>query len=203
MAKDAETAKSGANEETNREDEDKVRLEEVSFTTDKRTDLAVAVAFLLTGVFMLVTGRDIKPGTLDDPITARGLPMVTAVLLIIFGVILTVMRLLVWSAFPGNLVPQEGKKDEEGHSASWIRAWAVIFAAWLSMWLLKPLGFLISMPLFLAVLLLINGVRSWGKIIGFSIMYSLITWYVFSQPLGVILPLGPLTLIARSLGLTP
>jgi putative tricarboxylic transport membrane protein len=101
------------------------------------------------------------------------------------------------------LVPAEGKDDDEGYPASWIRAWAVIVAAWLSTWLLQPLGFLVSTTLFLLVFLLVMGVRSWKMLIGFPTIYTLVTWYIFSQLLKIILPLGPLTRLARSLGLTP
>jgi hypothetical protein len=47
------------------------------------------------------------------------------------------------------------------------------------------------------------GERAWWKIIVYPAAYTLVTWYVFSQPLQIILPLGPLTGLARSLGLTP
>ena len=47
------------------------------------------------------------------------------------------------------------------------------------------------------------GVRSRAKLIGFPLGYTLVVWAVFSQILDVILPLGPLTALARSWGLTP
>ena len=57
--------------------------------------------------------------------------------------------------------------------------------------------------LYLAAVALIMGDRSWLKIVIFPIIYSFLTWYVFSQLLQIILPLGPFTHFARSLGLTP
>jgi len=59
------------------------------------------------------------------------------------------------------------------------------------------------MAFFLLVFLLDMGVRSWKMLVAFPVIFTLLTWYVFSQPLKVILPLGPLTTFARSLGLTP
>jgi hypothetical protein len=47
------------------------------------------------------------------------------------------------------------------------------------------------------------GVRSWGKLIGFPTIFTFMTWYVFSQLLGFVIPLGFLTPFARSLGLVP
>ena len=203
MAKNVKNVKRSSNEETSRGDEGKASPLKLSLTMDKRIDLAVDAAIVLLGVFILVKTRDILPGTVADPITSRGMPNIGGILLIFFGIILTATRLLTWSALPSNLVPAEGKEDEEGHPASWIRAWAVILAAWLSVWLLKPLGFLLATPPFLLVFLLIMGVRSWGRLISYPIIYTLLTWYVFSQLLKVILPLGPLTRLGRSLGLTP
>ena len=203
MAKDARTAKSGVVKDMGREDEEIAAPEKISITTDKRCDLAVAIAIILSGVFILVMARDIRLGTVSDPITSRGLPHLTGILLIVFGAILTGMRLLIWSGLPGNLVPQEGKEDEPGHPASWIRAWAVIVAMLLSVWLLKPLGYLLTVPLFMLAFLLIMKVRSWKMLIGFPTIFALSTWYAFSQVLKVILPMGPLTAFARSLGLTP
>jgi hypothetical protein len=53
------------------------------------------------------------------------------------------------------------------------------------------------------VFLLVMGVRSWMQIIGFPTIFTLATWYIFSQVLQIILPLGPLAPFLRSLGLTP
>ena len=203
MTEDAETEKSGKNENTSQEDKEKASPEKLGITMDKRIDLAVAIAIVLLGMSIVITARDIREGMIPDTITSRGMPNIGGILLIFFGIILTATRLLTWSALPSNLVPAEGKEDEEGHPASWIRAWAVILAAWLSVWLLKPLGFLLATPPFLLVFLLIMGVRSWGRLISYPIIYTLLTWYVFSQLLKVILPLGPLTRLGRSLGLTP
>ena len=67
--------------------------------------------------------------------------------------------------------------------------------------LLDPLGFLIITPLYLVACSLVMGVRSWRKIIGFSIVYSVASWFGFGSLLGVRLPLGPFDHLARSLGL--
>ena len=127
----------------------------------------------------------------------------TGTFLVIAGLILVVMRLVTWSSLPGNLVPSEGHEDEKGYRASWVRAFGGIFAAMLSVFLLRTLGYVVVTPLFLLAFLLIMGVRSWGRLIGFPIIYTFATWYVFSQLLKIILPLGPLAPLARSWGLMP
>jgi hypothetical protein len=195
MAEDVNAVKSDTNEDK--------PLIRVKLIMDKRIDLAIAIASILIGVFILVETRNIRAGFTDDPITSRGLPVAGGILFIILGAVLTLTRLLTWSRFPGNFIPMEGKEDDEGHPASWIRAWVVIVAAWLSTWAMQPLGYLFAMWFFLLIFLLDMGVRSLKMLVAFPVIFTLLTWYIFSQPLNVILPMGPLTTFARSLGLTP
>jgi len=124
-------------------------------------------------------------------------------LLIIIGVILSVLRLRIWSAMPGHFVPEEGQEDEEGYPASAIRYSGIALASLLWVWLVKPLGFLIVTPLVLLAMLLLMNVRSRMKLITFPILFTVLAWLVFAQLLGIIMPLGPLTAFARSLGLVP
>ena len=203
MAEDTQSVKCGTSEETTREGEEKASPAKLSLTTDKRIDLAIAVGVALVGLFILVGARNIGRGMIDDPLTSRGLPNITGTFLLIVGIILAVLRLRIWSALPGLLVPAEGKDDEQGHPASWIRAFSIIFASMLWVFLLGPLGFLIVTPLFLLAVLLLMGMRSMVKSIAFSTVGTLMLWYVFSQPLNIILPLGLLAPFFRSLGLTP
>jgi protein-S-isoprenylcysteine O-methyltransferase Ste14 len=203
MTDDTKTEKDGNNKDANREDKGKPSLQKLSITMDKRVELAVAAAVVLFGVLLIVDARGIEEGLLPDPIGSRGMPEITGIFLIIVGIILGVMRLATWSVLPGHLVPSEGHEDEEGHPASWVRAFSIILAAWLSVWLQRSLSYLIATPLFLFVALWFLGVRSWGKLIAFPIIFTLAVWCIFSQVLGFVIPLGFLTPFARSLGLTP
>jgi len=203
MPEITQTAKGSTNEVTSREDEGKPSLEKLEITMDKRVDLAVALGIVLVGALVLIMARNIRAGSIPDPIGSRGLANITGSFLIIFGIALAVLRLISWSALPGNLVPNDGQLDEEGYPASTLRYFATALSALLWVWLMKPLGFIIVTPLFMLALILLMGTRSKIKLIFFPTLFSLVLWYAFSQPLHVILPLGPLTLIARSLGLTP
>ena len=203
MTDDTKTEKVGNIEDANREDKESVSHQKLSITMDKRVELAVAGAVVLFGVLLIVDARGIEEGLFPDPIGSRGMPEITGIFLIIVGIILGVMRLRIWSALPGHLVPSEGHEDDEGHPASWVRAFSVILAAWLSVWLLKTLSYLIATPLFLFAASWFLGVRSWGKLIAFPIIFTVAVWCIFSQVLGFIIPLGFLTPFARSLGLTP
>ena len=201
MPEDMKTAKGGTEEDMSREDEEKASLETFEITMDKRADLAVSMGVALIGAFVLIATRGIRAGSIPDPITSRGMPNVVGVFLIIVGIVLAARQLLTWSELPGHLVPEEGQADEKGYPASWVRAISIILLSVVWNWLLRPLGFLIITPLYLLAALWCMNVRSWRKLIGFSIIFTVTTWGIFGPLLGVRFPLGPLDHLARSLGL--
>jgi hypothetical protein len=67
--------------------------------------------------------------------------------------------------------------------------------------LLKPVGFLIMTPIVLVIMLWLMDVRSVVRLAAFSLLFTFVMWLAFSQLLGIVLPYGPLTTLARSLGL--
>lgn len=201
MTENAKTAKSGVNEQTNGGDEETASLEKIDITMDKRIDLAVSVGIILFAVFMIIEARNIDLGTYLDPITPRGLPVITGALLIIGGIVQAVRQLWTWRVLPGHLVLEEGQEDEKGHPVSAVRAMIIILLSILWELLLYPLGFLIITPVYLVACSLVMGVRSWRKIIGFSIILTVGLWYGFGPLMGVRMPLGPLENLVRSLGL--
>jgi putative tricarboxylic transport membrane protein len=203
MAEDVNTAKSNTDEEKKLEGEEDSRKIEIRLTLDKRIELAILVVIVLFGVFLIIEARNIREGLIPDPITSRGMPYLTGAFCIIGGFILGVMRLKSWSDLPGNLVPGEGHEDEEGHPVSWVRTFSIVAVTWLSVWLLKSLGYLLATPFFMIAAVWLMGTRDWKRLILFPVLFTLVTWFVFSQPLQFILPLGFLTPFFRSLGLTP
>ena len=205
MAEDAQAAKSGTNEDTSRTDTEKASLESLNLTMDKRYDLVLAVVVLLIGVFLLIESLDIRPGMVRDPITSRGLGVYSGILIIIFASVQVVVRLVTWSALPGNFVPSEaeGASDEPQYPASAARSLSIALTGMLWVWLLKPLGCVIATPVFLFIVIWIMGVRSRAKLIAFPIVFGLAMWTMFSQILKIIMPMGPLEPLARSLGLMP
>jgi hypothetical protein len=203
MATDASRAKNGKNEETKQENGEESFKFPFRLTLDKRIDLAIAGVIVLLGVFLIIEARSIRTGLISDPITARGMPYLTGTFFVISGIALGVMRLITWSVIPGDLAPGEGHEDEEGHPSSWVRAFSIMLTAWISVVLMKSVGYLIATPLFMIVASWVMGMRDWKKLIGFPVLYTLVSWYIFSQPLQFVVPLGFLTPFFRSLGLTP
>ena len=201
MSEDGKTARSGTGDNRSREDEEKASREALGITMDKRMDLAVAVGVAIVGALMLIGIRGMRRGTVPDPVTSRGLPILVGAFLAIGGIVQAVRQLLTWRVLPGHLVPEEGQEDERGYPSSAIRAIIIILLSMLWELLLDPLGFLIITPLYLVACSLVMGVRSWRKIIGFSLVYSVASWFGFGSLLGVRLPLGPFDHLARSLGL--
>jgi hypothetical protein len=203
MTEDANAAKSGTKEETKRENEEDSFKVPFRLTLDKRIDLAITGVIVLFGIFLLIETAKIGTGKVVDPIGARGLPNLTGIACIIGGIILGVMRLMTWSVLPGNLVPGEGHEDEEGHPTSWVRVFSIVLVTWLSVWFLKSLGYLAVTPLFMIIAIWLMGTREWKILILFPVVYTIVSWYLFSQPLQFVLPLGFLTPFFRLLGLTP
>ena len=201
MTENAKAAKSGVNGQTKGRDEETASLEKIDITMDKRIDLAVTVGVILFGVFMIIEARNIDLGTYLDPITPRGLPEITGLLLVIGGIVLAVRQLSTWRLLPGHLVLEEGQEDEKGHPVSAVRAMLIVLLSILWELLLNPLGFLIISPVYLVACSWVMGVRSWRKIIGFSIILTVGLWYGFGPLMGVRMPLGPLENLVRSLGL--
>jgi hypothetical protein len=170
-------------------------------TMDKRIDLAGSVLIVLLGVFVLIEAQGMRPGTLRDPVTSRGLPKLMGIFLVVGGAGLMLRQLLNWSKLPGHLVPEEGQEDEKGYPISAARAIAIILLSFLWGWLLKPLGFLIVTPLTICAASMVMGVRSWKSTVAFAILFSVALWVVFGVYLNIRYPLGPLDHWARSLGL--
>ena len=200
MIADTTAAQSGTNESTNQGEEKKASLFKI--TMDKRVDLVLTIILGLFGIFLCVMASTFYMGRVDDMFTAKGAPYVTGVFITICSIILLVLQIRNWSAIPGNLVVSEAQKeDEEGYPTSWKRAFGIILAATIAALLWVPVGYVLVTPFFMIAALLIMGERSWKKIIIFSFIFGLASWYLFHQILVFMIPMGILEPLARSLGL--
>jgi hypothetical protein len=136
-------------------------------------------------------------------VTARGLPYFTGSYLVIAGIVLAVRRITTWSQIPGRYAVSEGREDEAGYPASWVRSFSL--AALVALWAysLKYAGFLVATPVMMVAMLWLMEVRSRVKLIVFPLLFSFFSWLIFSQVLGVILPMEFLSPWARRWGLIP
>jgi hypothetical protein len=204
MTEDSTAVQGGAEEKTKPDDDQEGSAQiQIRFTLDKRIDLALHLVFVLFGLFLIIEASGFRPGLIPDPVTSRGLPYLTGGTCVLVGLILAAIRLMTWSQFPGNKAPGEGHEDEEGYENSWIRVFSIVVVTWLSVVLLKSLGYLIVTPAFMIISCWLMRSRTWGVMIGFPVGYTLVTWYIFSQPLQFALPLGFLAPLFRTWGLAP
>ncbi len=177
--------------------------ENLQVLMNKRVDLAICFFVMALGSYIIFLATHFRLGSFPDPVTSRGLPYITGGMMVLAGAINATRRLLTWHNFPGNLTISEGKEDDIPVASSPIRSFAVIGLCLGWVIGLRPLGYLIVTPLLVIGVLTLMGVSSPIKKYGFTAGFTVLSWLIFSQMLAVILPLGPLTSLARSLGLTP
>jgi len=170
---------------------------------DKRVDLVLSLLWVVFGIVTVYVATGFRVGGFPDPVTARGLPYVTGTYLVVAGIVLAVRRIMTSSQIPGRYAVSEGREDEPGYPASWRRSFALVALAALWAYSLKYAGFLVATPVMIFAMLWLMEVRSAAKLILFPLLFSFFSWLIFSQVLGVILPLGFLSPWARRWGLIP
>jgi hypothetical protein len=175
--------------------------EPIRIEMDKRVDLVVSLVVVAVGILIVYMASGFRVGSFPDPVTSRGLPYFTGSYLIVAGLILAARRVWTWQQIPGNYTMTEGHEDEPNHPASTVRAFAIMGLALVWAVLLGPVGYLIVTPPILAAILWLMDVRSIRKLVVFCLGFTLFLWLAFSQVLGIVLPYGPLTALARSWGL--
>ena len=79
---------------------------------DKRIDLGLSLAVAAAGLYICWTASQFRTGSFPDPLTTRGLPYITGGFMVLAGLFNAARRLLTWSHLPGNLTVSEGKEDD-------------------------------------------------------------------------------------------
>ena len=167
---------------------------------DRRIDIAIAFCFMCLGLFMVWHATGIKMGLSRDPIGPRVFFYACGSVMGAGGAWLVVTRLLRWKASSSRYIDDEGNADEPGHPASARRAFTIMAVCLGYALLLKPLGFLLATPLFVALALLTLNQRNYLGIVTIAVGFTAITYIVFAQVLGVRIPVGPFTDLFRELG---
>ncbi len=175
--------------------------EPIRIEMDKRIDLVISLALIVMGGIIIHLTNGFRVGSFPDPVTSRGLSYFTGTFLILAGLFLAARRIWTWSLIPGNYTVSEGHEDEPSHPSSAIRAFAMMGLCVLWATFLRPFGFLIVTPITIAIMLWLMDVRSIRRLAAFSLLFTFVMWLAFSELLGITLPYGPLTGLARSWGL--
>lgn len=179
------------------------QTEIIRIEMDKRVDLVISLVWIAFGIMTVTIATGFRVGGFPDPVTARGLPYFTGSYLVIAGMVLAVRRIMTWSQIPGRYAVSEGREDEPGYPATWVRSFTIAALAALWAYSLKYAGFLVATPVMMFAMLWLMKVRSTMKLIAFPLLFSFFSWLIFSQVLGVILPMGFLSPWARRWGLIP
>jgi hypothetical protein len=182
---------------------DQEQTEAIKIQMDKRIDLVLSLLWVAFGIMTVYIATGFRIGGYPDPVTARGLPYFTGSYLVVAGIVLAARRVMTWSQIPGRYAVSEGREDEPGYPASWPRSFAIVALAALWAYSLRYAGFILATPVMIFAALWLMEVRSLTKLILFPLLFSFLSWLIFSQVLGVILPMGILSPWARSWGLLP
>ena len=167
---------------------------------DRRYDLAMALATFALGVFVFAVAKAIPMGFYKDAVGPRAFFLGIGVVLMVVGGVVGMQRLRSWKAQKGHLIPPEGETDEEGHPVSALMAASVIGISILYVILLRPLGYLITTPLYMIGGMAILKERRWGWIALFAVGFTVLFYIAFALILKMSIPVGPLTNLFRNLG---
>jgi putative tricarboxylic transport membrane protein len=167
---------------------------------DRRIDIAISVALLIFGAFVIFHARTIKAPIFVDPIGPRAFFYGCGIIFILGAVVNIVQRWRGWGLYPGNIVPAEGVEDEPGHPASFRRAALLAVVSLIYILTLRKVGYLIGTPLYIVAGLWVLEQRNWLLNIIVGLVFTVVFYIIFAQVLGVWLPVGPLTQLFRDLG---
>jgi putative tricarboxylic transport membrane protein len=168
---------------------------------DTRRDLVIALAVAALGAGILWMTGSIKMGIARDVIGPRAFPYAIGTLLLAGGLVLALRRLRFMNVGGGFVAPEEGTEDTEGYPASAGRVLFIMALSVAYLALLMPVGYLIATPPFVALAFVAMGERKAVYTIVIPIIWTVLTFLLFSQLLDVRMPVGPFTPLFRGLGL--
>ena len=167
---------------------------------DRRYDLLFALSILAFGLIIVLMAKAMPPGIYRDAIGSKGFFYAIGIFFMI-GSAMVVMNLIrSWKKHKSHMIPAEGETDEEGHPVYPLMAATVVAISILYAFLLKPLGYLITTPIYIAAGMAILKERKWGWIVLFAVGFTIAFYLAFGQVLHMPIPVGPFTTLFRNLG---
>ncbi|CDQ40874.1 tripartite tricarboxylate transporter TctB family protein [Virgibacillus salexigens] len=148
----------------------------------KAFKIGMPIFLILLSVFFLVGSLRLPKANLGNPYGPLYFPIGVSLLLLIFSIIYFIQEL--------RKLTEDNEAIKElfsGRTPKLIGI-TILFAIGYSL-LFERAGFLLSSILFLgALLFLINGPKKWITNLIVAVIFSFISWYAFSEMLGVSLP---------------
>ncbi len=167
---------------------------------DRRIDIAVAAAFALLGLTIIIEATGIRLGLVRDPIGPRAAFYVCGGVLLLGGLLLIWRRVREWNQTT-TFIESEGVADEPDYPASAVRPALLVGSCLIYTALFTTIGYLVATPLFIVAALASVGERNWRLNILIGVIFTIATYVVFHHALGVRIPVGVLTGLFRELGL--
>jgi putative tricarboxylic transport membrane protein len=144
--------------------------------------LIMPIFFFVVGVLFLIGTFNLPKARLGDPNGPLYFPAIVCILLILLSVVYFFQE---WKQ--RNKVIEEVKMIFRGRTPFLIISTIVLIFVY--SFLFDRIGFLFSTVIFLGGLLFtLNGRKKWLQNIIVSVLFSLISWYVFAELLQVSLP---------------
>ncbi len=148
----------------------------------KAFKIGMPIFLILLSVFFLVGSLRLPKANLGNPYGPLYFPIGVSLLLLIFSIIYFIQEL--------RKLTEDNEAIKElfsGRTPKLIGI-TILFAIGYSL-LFERAGFLLSSIVFLgALLFLINGPKKWITNLVVAVIFSFISWYAFSEMLGVSLP---------------
>jgi putative tricarboxylic transport membrane protein len=168
---------------------------------DTRRDLVIALCVAALGAAILWMTGEIRMGIARDVIGPRAFPYAIGGLLLAGGLVLAARRLREMNAGGGFVAPEEGSEDTPGYPASAKRVVFIMALSVAYLAVLMPVGYLLATPPFVALAFIAMNERRPLYTVVIPLLWTVLTYLLFSQLLDVRMPVGPFTPLFRDLGL--
>lgn len=148
----------------------------------KAFKLSVPIFLIVVSIVFLIATINLPEANLGNPNEPIYFPMGISILLLIFGIV------YFFQEFKNLDKDNEKIRQLFAGRVPKLVIWTVVLGIAYAL-IFDIIGFLFSTILFLgALLFLLNGVKKWKANIIVTIVFSVVSWYSFSQLLGVSLP---------------
>ena len=150
-------------------------------------DRVISVLSLALAVAYLLATRQIPALEIGDPLGPRAFPQLLGAGLILAAILLFVETL------------KKAPRAEEGTAAVAGSHWGVV--AFVTVWtgayflLFEALGYVVASAAYLLVLMAVFNRGRWAMNVATAVLFSAVTYWVFTRQLGVTLPAGLLGLV--------
>lgn len=160
---------------------------------NRRADGLIALAIMIGGLVLLASAVTFPtPRLIRDPVGPMGLPLVLAAVFIVGGGLQAYRAL--WVQRPlGPTVTPDGPDDEAGYPVSNRRAAAFLAGGLLYVAAIPTLGYPVATPLAISLGLWLLEYRTPWKVLLIAVMFTVITFALFSSVLSIPIPTGILT----------